>query len=77
VFFEELTAAGIPFVFAHAAPTAVVPAERKASLEATGTALVVPWAPQESVLSHPATRAFVTHGGWNSVQETLRHRVIP
>jgi UDP:flavonoid glycosyltransferase YjiC (YdhE family) len=76
-FLEELTAAGTPFVLAHAAPQAVVPAERRAAFLATGLALLVPWAPQEAILSHPATRAFVTHGGWNSVQETLAARVTP
>jgi UDP:flavonoid glycosyltransferase YjiC (YdhE family) len=74
---DTLADAGVPFVLAHASPAAVIPAERKAALEARGQALLVPWAAQEAVLAHPATRAFVTHGGWNSIQETLRAAVPP
>ncbi|XP_068648204.1 anthocyanidin 3-O-glucosyltransferase 7-like [Aristolochia californica] len=33
--------------------------------------LVVPWAPQTALLGHPATGAFVTHCGWNSVLESV------
>jgi hydroquinone glucosyltransferase len=29
------------------------------------------WAPQVRVLSHPATAAFVSHGGWNSTLESV------
>lgn len=36
---------------------------------------VVPWAPQEEVLSHHAVGCYITHCGWNSTLEAVRHRV--
>ncbi|KAI7733673.1 hypothetical protein M8C21_019164 [Ambrosia artemisiifolia] len=38
---------------------------------ANGSGKVVPWAPQVQVLDHIATGVFVTHGGWNSVLESI------
>lgn len=40
-------------------------------ISANGTGKVVPWAPQVQVLEHFAIGVFVTHGGWNSVLESI------
>ncbi|KAE8717729.1 Anthocyanidin 3-O-glucosyltransferase 2 [Hibiscus syriacus] len=33
--------------------------------------LIVPWAPQIDVLAHGAVEVFITHGGWNSIVESI------
>ncbi|KAK3128593.1 hypothetical protein QOZ80_6BG0463850 [Eleusine coracana subsp. coracana] len=47
----------------------LLPAGFQARARATGSGLVVPWAPQVDVLRHEAVGAFVTHAGWGSVTE--------
>ncbi|KAI7742217.1 hypothetical protein M8C21_017773 [Ambrosia artemisiifolia] len=38
---------------------------------ANGTGKVVPWAPQDQVLNHDAIGVLVTHGGYNSMMESI------
>lgn len=37
--------------------------------------LVVSWAPQQRVLSHPSVACFISHCGWNSTMEGVRHGI--
>ncbi|KAF8830639.1 hypothetical protein HHX47_DHR2001054 [Lentinula edodes] len=51
------------------------PAEVKKKIDTSGIAMELGWSPQELILTHPVTGWFLTHGGWNSVQEAFTHRV--
>ncbi|GMI97547.1 UDP-glucosyl transferase 78D2 [Hibiscus trionum] len=32
---------------------------------------IVPWTPQQKILEHPSVGVFISHGGWNSVLESI------
>ncbi|MQL82875.1 hypothetical protein Taro_015365 [Colocasia esculenta] len=67
---EGLESCGAPFLWSLKEKLrARLPAGFLERTQARG--LVVAWAPQPLVLAHPATGAFMTHCGWNSVMESL------
>ncbi|THU79707.1 UDP-Glycosyltransferase/glycogen phosphorylase [Dendrothele bispora CBS 962.96] len=73
---EEFLANDVPIVFAHPSPfKKPVSEEKLRSLRENPIAIEFPWAPQETILMHPATGWFISHGGWNSTQEAFVYRV--
>ncbi|KAJ3726693.1 hypothetical protein C8R42DRAFT_717551 [Lentinula raphanica] len=64
-----------PFIFSHPSPFQQFSSEMKEKIRDSGIALELDWSPQELILTHPATGWFITHGGWNSVQEAFTHHV--
>ncbi|KAK7029552.1 hypothetical protein VNI00_014429 [Paramarasmius palmivorus] len=72
---DELTDARVPFIMASGSSLAQVPEDVKQRAQESGNGMVVSWAPQEQILNHTATGWFLTHGGWNSTQEALIHKV--
>ncbi|KAG7090300.1 hypothetical protein E1B28_011898 [Marasmius oreades] len=72
---DELIQRRTPFILGHGSPRANVPEEVKSKIAVSGIGLEDKWAPQETILRHPATGWFITHGGWNSVQEGMQYKV--
>ena len=64
-----------PFLLSHPSPFQQFPDAMKRKIADSGIAMEVSWAPQELILAHPVTGWFLTHGGWNSVQEAFQYRV--
>uniref|UniRef100_A0A0D3EK79 UDP-glycosyltransferases domain-containing protein n=1 Tax=Oryza barthii TaxID=65489 RepID=A0A0D3EK79_9ORYZ len=80
-----IEASGRPFVWAikEAKATTAAAAAVREWLDGEGYeervkdrgVLVRGWAPQVSILSHPATGWFLTHCGWNAALEAIAHGV--
>ncbi|GJE99108.1 glycosyltransferase family 1 protein [Phanerochaete sordida] len=61
----------VPFILSHASPFAQIPDEVAQKVKASALGMLTPWAPQQTILEHPATGWFVTHAGFNSVTEAI------
>ncbi|PAV19566.1 UDP-Glycosyltransferase glycogen phosphorylase [Pyrrhoderma noxium] len=68
---DGLIEKGIPFLFSHASPLAVIPEEVTAKVKVSGLGLMAPWLPQQMIFHHKACGWFLSHGGHNSVMESL------
>ncbi|KAH9914503.1 UDP-Glycosyltransferase/glycogen phosphorylase [Epithele typhae] len=70
-FLDVVMEKDIPFIMSHASPMAVVPDEVKTKVQAYGKGILSPWAPQQTILDHPATGWYVGHGGQNGLTEAI------
>ncbi|OWA50019.1 putative UDP-glycosyltransferase 74D1 [Hypsibius exemplaris] len=77
---ETLLALGRPFIWSlrsdqhrllPAAITDQIPSQLDIKKVQERQFLILPWAPQKTVLSHRATRVFISHCGWNSTMEGI------
>ncbi|KAK6988581.1 glycosyltransferase family 1 protein [Favolaschia claudopus] len=64
-----------PFIICYPSPSARIPDRLLHSIETSGIGLAVRWAPQQYILSHPATGWFLTHCGHGGVFESLANGV--
>lgn len=61
----------VPFIFGLAGCPSNLAAELHELLDGNDLALLSPFTPQMTILRHPATGWFLTHGGSNSMSEAM------
>ncbi|KAI0631464.1 UDP-Glycosyltransferase/glycogen phosphorylase [Trametes polyzona] len=70
-FLDVVMEKNIPFILSHASQTATVPDDVREKVKAYGKGVLSPWSPQQTILEHPATGWFLSHGGHNGVTESI------
>ncbi|OSD03901.1 glycosyltransferase family 1 protein [Trametes coccinea BRFM310] len=70
-FLDVVMELNIPFILSHASAAAVIPVTVVEKVKQYGRGFMSSWVPQQLILNHPVTGWFVTHGGHNSVLESL------
>jgi len=68
---ETLIEKKAPFILTCASPRAQLSEYQTEKIKSSGLGILTKWSPQQFILNHPATGWFVTHGGFNSVTESL------
>lgn len=71
LFVDILLELRFPFILSVASLKSNVPTEVTQKVKASGTGLISKWAPQQTILNHPVTGWVLTHGGQNTLIETL------
>jgi UDP:flavonoid glycosyltransferase YjiC (YdhE family) len=62
-------------ILSHASPVAQIPDDIKQRFAESDKGLIIPWAPQQTVLSHKAIGWFLTHGGAGGTMDALTQGV--
>ncbi|CDO69247.1 Glycosyltransferase Family 1 protein [Trametes cinnabarina] len=70
-FLEVVMELDIPFILSHASALAAIPESLADKIQRYRKGLTSRWVPQQLILNHPVTGWFVTHGGHNSVLESI------
>jgi len=68
---EALIEKEAPFILSHASPLAKLSEHQIERIKLSGLGKLITWSPQQFILNHPATGWFLTHGGFNSLTESL------
>ncbi|KAI0631466.1 UDP-Glycosyltransferase/glycogen phosphorylase [Trametes polyzona] len=70
-FLDVVMEKNIPFILSHASQMATIPDDVREKVKAYGKGVLSPWSPQQTILEHPATGWFLSHGGHNGVTEAV------